>query len=145
MPPGEPLSDHFRLREFACHDGSATPIEAAARLRYLCAMVLEPLRLAWGGPLVIVSGWRSPVHNLRVGGALESFHLLGDAADIAPVDLDRVDELHTVIQRMVRQGLRLPVGGLGLYPNWVHVDVRPRRANGTIATWMGKGLGSEVA
>lgn len=139
----ERLSDHFRLREFDCHDGTPTPIEAQTRLQHLCEVILEPLRLSWGGPLVIVSGYRSPRHNKGVGGAQASYHMLGAAADIAPVDRDRVDEFYTFVQHQVRRGL--PVGGLGQYPNWVHVDTRARKVNGGIASWKGSGFGAEVA
>ena len=48
----------------------------------LVTRVLQPLRKAWGGPLVINSGYRSPELNEAVGGVPGSQHVRGEAADI---------------------------------------------------------------
>lgn len=44
--------------------------------------VLDPLREAWGRPLYVNSGYRSPTLNKAVGGKSKSQHLTGQAADI---------------------------------------------------------------
>lgn len=76
--------------------------------------VLERLRAAGGGrPLPIVSGYRSETHNRAVGGAPNSQHLRGRAADLP-------SGRFTVAQA-VAAGAR----GIGHCGGWVvHVDVR---------------------
>jgi uncharacterized protein YcbK (DUF882 family) len=67
---------HFKQREFACpHCGVAL-----ARPRLLLA--LELLRTEVRRPIPIESGYRCPVHNKQVGGASDSQHMYGAAADI---------------------------------------------------------------
>lgn len=44
--------------------------------------VLDPLRQAWGKPIVVNSGYRCRRLNKAVGGAATSHHLKGKAADI---------------------------------------------------------------
>src|SRR6185312_6386314 len=82
LPPGH-VSEHFTLAEFHSHDGVAYPSQwIESRLRPLVT-VLEKLRAALGGaPITIVSGYRSPSHNTAVGGAKQSQHMEGRAADI---------------------------------------------------------------
>ena len=48
----------------------------------LCDKVLQPLRDMYGAPIHVTSGYRSPAVNKAVGGARNSQHLLGEAADI---------------------------------------------------------------
>jgi len=134
---------NFWAWEFDCHDGTAVPaalIESG--LRPLCE-TLELIRAEWGGSLVIVSGYRTPSWNKRIGGAPSSRHLLADAADVKPLEatVARVAELHAMILRMRLGRDLLPrLGGLGRYPRWVHVDLRP---GGRLRRWAGKGYGAE--
>ena len=51
-------------------------------LKALCENVLQPLRNNLGCPIVITSGFRCAVLNKRVGGASNSQHLYGQAADL---------------------------------------------------------------
>ena len=44
--------------------------------------VLDPLREAWGKPIHVNSGFRSPELNRAVGGVPGSQHMKGEAADI---------------------------------------------------------------
>ena len=82
------LSPHFVLREFTLSgtairnriDNTPTGVEVE-RLRALCVNVLEPLRRRFG-VLRITSGYRSERLNSLVGGAKNSQHRLGEAADI---------------------------------------------------------------
>ena len=82
------LSEHFTLSELtmserAARDGldntpSSTSIENLKRL----AAALEAIRVKLGRPIVVTSGYRAPLVNKAVGGAADSAHVLGLAADI---------------------------------------------------------------
>jgi len=148
-------SAHFTLAEFACHSGDPYPPEwVDARLQTLCR-VLDALRDAWGGPLTVVSGYRSPAFNAALyaasaarnsgvsGVAQNSQHIEGRAADVRPADPtpERCAQLHALARRLFDQGVIPDLGGLGVYVGWVHLDVRPK-INGRLATWTGVGAGS---
>jgi len=144
-----PEARWFHAAEFSCHDGTPYPDAWADRLAALMSQ-LDIIRGLWGGPLRVVSGYRSPAWNTRVGGAGASQHMEGRAADIAPlVPADSTEtccaDLHARILRAISTGQLELVGGLGLYRGWVHVDVRPKPADGHIARWVGTGVGSEVS
>ena len=71
------LSTHFRLREFACRDGSDTVLVDDALVD-----LLQQLRDHFGAAVTVTSGYRTPAYNAKVGGVSKSQHLLGTAADI---------------------------------------------------------------
>lgn len=83
------LTAHFNVAEFE-RSATATrlgidntvPSQFIPRLEQLCRVCLEPLREFTGKPIIISSGFRSPVLNVEVGGAYASQHTLGEAADI---------------------------------------------------------------
>ena len=56
--------------------------EAEANLTELINKVLDPLRRAYGNPITVTSGYRSPKLNASVGGVKTSQHQKGQAADI---------------------------------------------------------------
>jgi len=73
----------------------------------------------------ITSLTRCHMHNVSVGGARDSLHLYGRAADLYPVNIS--------LYRLIAAALTSPSfesGGIGLYPDSgiIHVDVRPRPA-----------------
>lgn len=133
------LAPHFKLADFASKDGAAVPADYLPNLRRLVA-VLEVIRARWGGPLGVVSGFRSPAHNAQVKGVEASAHLTAEAADIVPLPRspENVAKLHALISGMASGGELAALRGLGEYPGpgrdgrgrWVHVDVKgasPRR------------------
>ncbi|MBQ6195521.1 MAG: peptidase M15 [Prevotella sp.] len=80
------LSRNFTLAELTATSHPRlqdTPTLAVIQnLQRLCVLVLQPLRDFLGEPVYINSGYRSKRLNARVGGVLNSRHLLGKAADI---------------------------------------------------------------
>ena len=58
------LSRSFRVREFACRDGS-DPLFVDSAL----VQLLQSIRDHFGAPVVITSGYRTAAHNKAVGGA----------------------------------------------------------------------------
>lgn len=108
------LSAHFNRREFACHH--------CGKVKVVGPLVagLERLRAIVGRPLNLVDAYRCPVHNRAVGGARNSQHPLGTAADL-PVGY-----------ATVAQAEQAGFTGIGNRGPWaVHVDVRARRARWT--------------
>lgn len=71
------LSDHFKVKEFACKDGS-DEIYIDSDL----VSKLELLRAYVDCPITITSGYRTETYNKKVGGADNSYHVKGKAADI---------------------------------------------------------------
>lgn len=62
---------------------SNTPSQSVVdNLIALIQNVLDPIREAWGRPIIVNSGYRSLSLNRIVGGVSNSQHLTGQAADI---------------------------------------------------------------
>jgi hypothetical protein len=77
-----------------------------------------------GQPLGITSGFRSSAYNAGVGGAKNSYHTKGLAADIDMTGMTPAQR-----QDLVTELTQRGVGGLIAYsksPNMMHVDMRPR-------------------
>lgn len=68
------------------------------------------------GPTSIISGYRDPAHNRRVGGASASRHMAADAADIRPIVT--VSQVRT-LGRFTGIGYNASTGRVS------HVDCRP--------------------
>ena len=84
-----PVTMHFTIEEmYASATAKAKGInnkpnvQQMINLVYLCAYVLEPLRVAMGEPIKIGSGFRCAALNKAVGGAWNSQHTKGQAADL---------------------------------------------------------------
>jgi zinc D-Ala-D-Ala carboxypeptidase len=82
------LSPHFSLAELVASQvatrkgiDNAPAAAIVANLTRLAAL-LEQVRALVGAPITISSGYRSPALNKAVGGAANSAHVLGLAADI---------------------------------------------------------------
>jgi uncharacterized protein YcbK (DUF882 family) len=114
-----------------------------ARLRPLCE-TLEVIRAFFGKPVHVNSGYRTPAYNGRLKGAASaSQHMQGRAADIVIAGVDPYEVYKGVIS-LFRAGKLPHLGGLGSYPTFTHVDVRPRPADNHVAQWYG-GRTSNVA
>lgn len=135
------LSPHFLLSEFATHDGTPVPEGRVDDYERLCRRVLEPLRERFG-VCSVVSGFRHPAYNRRIGGAQRSVHMCGQGGGISGVAADvrfaRGDPRswgRAAEELLAKQ--YPPGGGLGVYPTpggWIHVDTRSYRAR-----WTGAG------
>ena len=82
---------HFTFQEFERSEKAAElnidnriPELAEAHIVELVDILLDPLREAWGAPLVVSSGYRCPELNRAVGGSETSAHTAGWAADLVP-------------------------------------------------------------
>lgn len=109
---------HFKVREFACKDGS-DPVFVSPRL----AGVLEAIRTHFGAPVTITSGYRTPAHNAATrGSSPRSQHLYGLAADI------QVEGAAPAAVAAYAETLLPDAGGIGIYDTFTHIDVRSQKS-----------------
>lgn len=114
-------SEHFRFAEWKSKGNGWI------RIRRELVRGLEEYRDAVGGPVSVVSGYRDPAHNTKVGGAANSQHLYGNAADVSGI-------LTSTAVKSLRQ-----FSGIGIRradSRVLHVDVRhlgPNTTNGSPA------------
>lgn len=80
---------YFTIEELCASDTAErkkidnTPnADARLRMQRLIEQLLDPIRAAWGGPISVNSGYRSPALNKAVRGVSNSQHMKGEAADI---------------------------------------------------------------
>ena len=109
------ISKNFRVREFACKDGS-DPIFIDDEL----VGVLQQIRDHFGKAVTITSAFRTASYNSskKVGGAKYSQHLYGKAADI------KVSGVAASVVADFAETLMPSTGGIGRYSTFTHVDVR---------------------
>lgn len=115
------LTKNFSLSEFACKDGTPVPDDKIDNVKKL-AQNLQVLRDEIGEAVFLNSGYRSPAYNKKIGGAKDSQHPKAKAADITAKSYTP-KQLHARILKLIKAG-KMHNGGLGLYPGFVHYDVR---------------------
>ena len=118
------LSKNFQLSEFACHDGTPVP-ESLQCNTILLANNIQVLRDDIDESLTILSGYRTPSWNKKVGGAPKSMHLKAGASDLTTRSYTPA-QLHARILKLIKAG-KMKDGGLGLYKSFVHYDIGPAR------------------
>ena len=96
-----------------------------ANLVALVENILDPLREAYGKPIIVTSGFRCERLNKLVKGSKTSQHRFGQAADIRTVE-DTIEENKKLFDLV--QKLNLPYDQLIDEYNydWVHVSYSPR-------------------
>lgn len=121
------LTPNFNLSEFNCRDGRVVPPELIPNVQEL-ANNLQVLRDDIEEPIHINSCYRPPDYNKKIGGAKNSQHLTASAADITCKTLTP-KQLAARIEGLIKTG-KMKQGGLGIYPGFIHYDIR-----GTKARW----------
>ena len=128
MPPSAvaQLSPHFTLEELAFSQAASRKgidnkpsREVVAHLATL-AEGLEKVRALLGGPIRITSGYRSPALNAAIGGAKNSAHMSGFAADFvcpsfgSPLDIVKAIAASSIkFDQCIQEGM------------WVHISFDP--------------------
>lgn len=114
------LSKNFTLAELTKTStgipNNPTAIEIE-RLKLLCEKVLQPLRDAFGAPIIVNSGYRSKQVNKAVGGAASSQHMKGEAVDITAGSKERNKRLFEILKTMEFDQL---IDERGY--SWIHVS-----------------------
>jgi uncharacterized protein YcbK (DUF882 family) len=88
--------------------------------------MLSVLQEGWDyrHPIEVVSGYRNAERNAQIeGAAAASLHIIGSAADVRVPALP----LDFVAAAAWRISNRLGFMGIGLYRDFVHLDIGPRR------------------
>jgi hypothetical protein len=126
------ISTHLSLSEVTRSDSAKrhgidnTPTaEHLENFKLLADKVFEPIRLHFGVPIFISSGYRSKALNSFIGGSASSQHCKGQAIDI---DMDGGNG--EVTNRMVFDFIKTKLDfdqliwefGTDFNPDWVHVS-----------------------
>lgn len=109
------IAKHFNLAEFAC------PCCKRVMLHPKLLAKLVELRDVLVRSVYITSGYRCPAYNQKVGGVVNSYHLIGLAADIQVKDISLIELLEICEE--------IDFSGIGFYEkkNFLHLDVRPTK------------------
>ena len=112
---------YFKRSEFACKCGkycNGFPVEPDKKL----IKTLETIRDHFGVPVTVSSGIRCKTHNTNVGGASQSQHMKGTAADIKVKGISPSEVVKYA------ESLMPNTGGIGTYNTFTHIDVRSTKA-----------------
>jgi zinc D-Ala-D-Ala carboxypeptidase len=126
------LSEHLSLAEVTKSDTakrrgiSNMPTEAhIANFKLLAENIFEPIRMHFGKPIFISSGYRSAELNKAIGGAASSQHCQGEA-----IDIDMDGRPGGITNKMVFDFIKENLNfdqliwefGTDTNPDWVHVS-----------------------
>lgn len=106
------LSENFKVKEFACKDGSDKILIDVTFVR----THLQDIRTHFSKPVNVNSGYRTLNYNTKVGGAKNSYHMKGRAFDISIKGVAPFE--------IARYAASIGVPGIIQYNTFVHVDSR---------------------
>lgn len=129
---------YFTIKEL-CASFKATqlgiknePSKAAlTNLESLVLNILDPLRAAWGGGIIVTSGYRSAALNKAVKGSPTSAHLYGYAADIVPADR-RIAAFKAFCVKWLKDNqvnFDQYIDEVGGGSEWVHIGIKSPSGN----------------
>lgn len=105
------LTTNFKVKEFRCKDGTDAILIDSTLVDYL-----QKIRDWAGNSVTINSGYRTESYNKQIGGASNSYHVKGRAADIAVSGKTPLE--------VARKAEELGMNGIIKYSSFVHVDTR---------------------
>lgn len=127
------MGKYFTLRELIksdtairCGIDNNPTKEEIANINNLIDNILDPLREAYGKPIIVTSGYRCERLNKLVKGSKTSQHRFGQAADIRTIE-DTREENKKLFDLIIK--LKLPFDQLIDEYNfdWVHVSFSPKK------------------
>ena len=119
------VTKNFNLNEFNSKCGRPMPENIKKNIIEMIHN-LQVIRDEVKVPISITSGYRSPEHNAKVKGAKDSQHVKGTAVDFKVQGL-KPKEVALIVERLIKDG-KIKQGGIGIYPRWVHYDIRGVKA-----------------
>lgn len=131
------MMKYFKVNEFVCRCCRQLPEDEMENIEALAERVLDPVREKFGRPIKVNSGYRCEKHNRKVGGARNSQHMAGEAADIAAeskgyANMSEWKQANMEIARLIIKNGRFDqlilenVGEHDLLPTWVHISYKCR-------------------
>jgi len=114
------LSENLTRNEFKCNCGKCDYDTVDAEL----VVVVQGLRDHFNAPVKVTSGNRCPDYNIKVGGAKNSYHPRGRAADVQVAGVMPDDVYAYLVTKYPDQY------GIGKYHSFTHIDTRS-----TMARW----------
>lgn len=129
------ISEHFKLREFQSKDGADKVLYSEELLAKL-----EEMRSYGGFIITVNSGYRSPSHNRKVGGASNSSHTRGLAADV------KVKKDGSYVSAKLICALCQTLGFDGvayINANSIHLDMAGRNYRGDERNGYGNNVGND--
>ena len=108
------ITANFKVKEFACKDGSDTII-----LHEDFVQKLQQIRNHFGRPVNINSAYRTRSHNKKEGGSSNSYHIKGRAFDLS---INGVNP-----NEMAKYAQSIGINGIIRYYWGIHVDSRPKK------------------
>ena len=111
------LSENFNSTEFDCKCGAAC---SSTLIDETLVALLQQIRNHFKKPIIITSGYRCAAHNKEVGGATNSYHTKGQAADIVVYGVSP--------QEVAKYAESIGIKGIGLYDSFVHIDTRTSKS-----------------
>lgn len=134
-------SPHLKWHELRCHDGTPYPDKWRTTRGRDLAYLFESIRALYHMPIGVLSAYRTPTHNRRVGGAKLSQHVEGRALDLTPPRGVTIARFTRDVRQLADALWRDPdkpdlIGGIGAYltRGFLHVDTRPGRR---LVVWKG--------
>lgn len=111
------LTSYFISDEFDCHCKNCTTTYLDDNLVFY----LQKIREHFEKPVTINSGYRCVAHNSspQVGGAKNSYHTKGQAADIVVRGIEP--------KEVAKYAESIGVKGIGVYSSFTHIDTRPTK------------------
>lgn len=109
---------HFDIQEF----DDPTLKNSGINMDNAFLQMLDDARGIAGIPFTITSGYRSQIHNQKVGGVSNSSHLVGKAADIK---VGNGSERYIILNALIKAGFKR----LGVAQSFLHCDNDESKAN----------------
>lgn len=109
------ISKNFKVKEFRCKDNSDKILIDVNFVKN----TLQTIRDYFGVAVTINSAYRTQEYNKKVGGALNSYHMKGQAFDI-------VVSGHAP-QEVAQYAQKIDIPGIIQYNTFVHVDSREKK------------------
>lgn len=127
------LTEHFDLSEFTVSQTASrygldnTPNDEIIQNLHNLAETLEDVRKVLGKPIIISSGYRSIAVNRLVGGAANSFHTKGLAADFTCPGFGNVDSVcRALYPKMQEFGIDQLIKE---FNSWTHLGIAASNTN----------------